>query len=47
MDLSGFFALGAGDFLGLGVASEGFLAAGDHTEEKPEHYIAHTKNTPK
>lgn len=27
MDLSGFFALGAGGFLGLGAASEGFLAA--------------------
>lgn len=29
MDLSGFFAFGAGDFLGLGAASEGFLAAAD------------------
>lgn len=31
MDLSGFFAFGAGGFLGLGAASEGFLAATDHT----------------
>lgn len=30
MDLSGFFAFGAGGFLGLGAASEGFLAAVDH-----------------
>ena len=29
MDLSGFFAFGAGGFLGLGAASEGFLAATD------------------
>lgn len=27
MDLSGFFAFGAGGFLGLVAASEGFLAA--------------------
>lgn len=33
MDLSGFFAFGAGVFLGLGAASEGFLAA-THQIEK-------------
>jgi len=27
MDLSGFFVFGADGFLGLGAASEGFLAA--------------------
>lgn len=31
MDLSSFFAFVAGGFLGLGAASEGFLAAADHT----------------
>lgn len=31
MDLSGFFAFGAGGFLGLGAASEGFLAATENT----------------
>lgn len=30
MDLSGFFAFGAGVFLGLGVASDDFLAAANH-----------------
>ena len=30
MDLSGFFAFGAGAFLGLGAASEGLLAAVNH-----------------
>lgn len=33
MDLSGFFAFGAGVFLGLGAASDGFLAATDHTNK--------------
>lgn len=33
-DLSGFFAFGAGGFLGLEAASEGFLAARDHTRKK-------------
>lgn len=33
MDLSGFFAFGAGGFLALGAASVGFLAATDHTEK--------------
>lgn len=33
MDLSGFFAFGAGGFLGLGAASLGFLAATCHTED--------------
>lgn len=34
MDLSGFFALGAAGFLGLGAASGPFLAAAEHRERK-------------
>lgn len=34
MDLSGFFAFGAGGFLGLGAASEGFLAAAHHKQKQ-------------
>lgn len=37
MDLSGFFAFGAGGFLGLGAASEGFLAA--TYQRKHDHYM--------
>lgn len=48
MDLSGFFALGAGGFFAaVRAASEGFLAAGHHKEERVESSIPLGLNTPK
>lgn len=48
MDLSGFFALGAGGFLAAdGAASEGFLAAGRHKEERVKSLIPLGLNPPK
>lgn len=43
MDLSGFFAFGAGGFLGLAAASDGFLAAADHRfKKKKKKTTSHT-----
>lgn len=42
MDLSGFFAFGAGGFLGLAAASDGFLAAADHRFKKNKKKQRHT-----
>lgn len=47
MDLSGFFALGAGGFFAVAeVASEGFLAAGHHKEDRAERLIPVALNPP-
>jgi len=36
MDLSGFFAFGAGGFLGLGAASDGFFASTGPEDERTQ-----------